>query len=461
MDSKKSSNNFSFAGLTRQIREILSLSGHIDVAAASDNIIKNIQFKGPNIYILAAAIVIASVGLNVNSNPVIIGAMLISPLMGPIIAVGYSLGINDTSLLRKAAKNLLVMVLISLTASCLYFLLSPLSLENPSELLARTNPTIFDVLIALFGGFAGIIEITKREKGTVFSGVAIATALMPPLCTAGYALASWEWRYFIGAVYLFFINSVFIALATFLTVKYLKFPETRFADPAKQRRVNRTVSFITVILIIPSVYSAVIVTRENRFNQKVNRFVAENKTMARSYIYDYRVDYRQKPAVVEISVAGDALTPQEMETLCKSAEMLGIPRTQLSIRQNAASEEQDLTDKAVVQSIFERNDQEIRKREQLIAEMETELKQLRDKELPYAQIVREILAQYPDIVSFSMARGAEVNPASLESREQIILLIRWKKPLAAEQLHKLEDWLRIRLEFQHLTIVQQTGSDEA
>ena len=179
-----------FGSLRDHIGNIVNLNEHIDTDKASQYIRSNIEFKGPNAYILAFAIVIASVGLNTNSIPVIIGAMLISPLMGPIFGIGYGLGTNDTAFIKTAFKNLLIMVVISILASSIYFLVSPLELENPTELLARTNPTIYDVLIALFGGFAGIIEISRKDKGTVISGVAIATALMPPLCTAGFGLAS-------------------------------------------------------------------------------------------------------------------------------------------------------------------------------------------------------------------------------------------------------------------------------
>ena len=201
-----------------KIKRILNITNHIDTNAAETSIRGNIYFRGPNAWILAFSVIIASVGLNINSIPVIIGAMLISPLMGPIFGLGLGMGIRDMELMKDSAKNLLIMVIISLIASILYFLITPLQLNNPTELLARTNPTIYDVLIALFGGFAGIFEQCRKEKGTVFAGVAIATALMPPLCTAGFGIASGNLHYFVGALYLFCINSIFIALATYFTV---------------------------------------------------------------------------------------------------------------------------------------------------------------------------------------------------------------------------------------------------
>src|SRR5574344_2868135 len=250
-----------------RVRELTNFSNSIDIPMAQQYITSNIDFKGANLWILFFATIIASVGLNTNSIPVVIGAMLISPIMGPIMGIGMALGINDTALLRRSFKNLLIMTIISVVASTAFFLLSPLNMEQPTELLARTNPTIYDVFIALFGGLAVIVEVCKKEKGTVIAGAAIATALMPPLCTAGYGIANGKFFYFIGAAYLYFINSAFIALATFLMVRYLNFPLVQFTDHSKQVKVNRIITIFTIILIIPSIYSAITVIKQNKFNQ--------------------------------------------------------------------------------------------------------------------------------------------------------------------------------------------------
>ena len=219
----------------RRLVSLIDIKEYIDYETADSSIRKNIAFKGPNVIILACAIVIASVGLNVNSIPVIIGAMLISPVMGPILGLGLGLGTEDHHLMRDSLKNFIIMVVISILASTVFFVLSPLIMENPSELLARTNPTVYDVLIALFGGFAGILETSRKEKGTVISGVAIATALMPPLCTVGYGISKFNLIYIGGALYLFLINAIFIVLATFLAVKMFKFPAIEKSDDNHQR----------------------------------------------------------------------------------------------------------------------------------------------------------------------------------------------------------------------------------
>ena len=342
------------------IKSLVSLSDYVDLDGANASIRKNIYFRGPNVYILACAIIIASVGLNVNSIPVIIGAMLISPVMGPILGFGFSLGVRDTQLLRDSIRNLAVMVGISIAASALYFLLSPLRLENPSELLARTNPTIYDVLIALFGGFAGILEISRSEKGTVLSGVAIATALMPPLCTVGYGIAVLNWAYVLGALYLFLINSIFIALATFVTVKFLKYPAVE--EEGKQTRLrSSSLALILVLIIVPSVFSAVRIVKESNFRTHAARLVSENKTIGKGFIYDYSVDLNAKPATIELFMAGEKLSSTDKEHLFQEAEKYGISRNQLRFREEAVNARESITETEIVRGILEHSDRQVQR----------------------------------------------------------------------------------------------------
>ena len=340
-------------------KSLVSLSDYVDLDGANVSIRKNIYFRGPNVFILACAIVIASVGLNVNSIPVIIGAMLISPVMGPILGFGFSLGIRDVHLLKDSLRNFAVMVVISIIASALYFLLSPLNMEHPTELLARTNPTIYDVLIALFGGFAGILEISRREKGTVLSGVAIATALMPPLCTIGYGLSILNWSYVLGAFYLFIINSIFIALATYVTVKYLKFPVVSAAQGARERLTGRAVAVILLLIIVPSVLSAIRMVQESNFKRDAAELVSENKTLGRGFIYDYKVDLTAKPPTVELFMAGERLSDSDKEKLYVDAERYGLTRNQIIFREDAVTVREDASGTDLVKSILEHSDMQV------------------------------------------------------------------------------------------------------
>lgn len=453
--SKESHNIFSW--LRSKIYDVFSLSNHVDIENATLFIKNNIDFKGPNVFILAFAIVIASVGLNINSIPVIIGAMLISPLMGPIFGIGYGLGTNDTKFIRRAIKNFLIMVTISILASGLYFLISPLKLENPTELLARTKPTIYDVFIALFGGFAGIVEICRKRKGLVISGVAIATALMPPLCTAGFGLASGRFNYFIGALYLFFINSLFITIATFIVVKYMKFPVVTFADPKKRKKVKIWTGISIAIIIIPTILSAISIISENNFNQVAKQFVKANKNLTKSYIYDYNINNTKRPYCLDISIAGEALSEGELEMLYRSAESFGIKRDQLTICQNATSmQNDDLTDKVAIQSIYERSDMEIKKRDEVISTMQKELMKYKSEKLSYEQIAKEMQAQYPEIKSLSISKGYSYN-ADMKNmnKEEIIIIFNSSDTISKREINNMTEWLRIRLGFENITIKQE------
>ena len=357
--------------LQRTIRYYANIYDHIDTEGAAERIKSSIWFRGPNAWILAFSIIIASVGLNVNSTAVNIGAMLISPLMGPIIGTGFALGTNDLDLLKLAAKNVLVMVLISLAASTLFFLLSPLDLLNPTELMARTRPTIYDVLIALFGGLAGILENSRKERGTAIAGVAIATALMPPLCTAGYGLSCLNMHYFFGAMYLFVINCVFITLATYLMVKYLRFKTVTGIDPAlAQKRRN----IVSAIVVIPSIISAVAMIKDNNFERNVEAFVRENRLVSRSYIYDYRI-YNDHGRKVELSLTGEPLSFEAQTALYASARTHKIKDGQLVIKEHSLGMTGEELNE-MVREIYDRTDAELAEKEARLDRLQTRLDSL-------------------------------------------------------------------------------------
>lgn len=356
--------------LTRYLRRITYLEDDIDRAAASATIKKNIAFRGPNVIILACAIFIASVGLNVNSIPVIIGAMLISPVMGPIIGAGLALGTGDMELLKNSFKNFLVMVVISIIVASLYFLVSPLKLSNPTELLARTRPTIYDVLIALFGGVAGMLEHARKERGTVFSGVAIATALMPPLCTIGYGIARLNPTYIFGATYLFLINSFFIAIATFLVVKFLGFGSVA-TDELNRRRNPRIATLVLLVMIVPSILTAIGTVRDNNFAISAERFVQRNKTIGSSYIFDYDIHLSGRHQTLEIYLAGEALDYTTKQVLLKNAQSYGLHSDQIIFHEEAAV--QTINKNEVIRDLNDHYLKTIQEMNQTITELQIEL----------------------------------------------------------------------------------------
>ena len=437
------------------LKSIIHLSDEIDYENASASIRKNIAFKGTNVYILACAIIIASVGLNVNSIPVIIGAMLVSPVMGPILGFGLGLGTRDNLLVKNSMKNFGVMV-----ASALFFLLSPLSLAHPSELLARTNPTIYDVLIALFGGLAGIIETSRKDKGTVISGVAIATALMPPLCTVGYGISIWKGQVIFGALYLFLINSIFIALATFAAVKYFGFPVVENTDESHRRLPKHWMAIILIIVIVPSIISAISVIRENNFTIHAERLVAENKNLGKCFIYDHKATYSRKAPKLELFLAGESLTDEAKKQFYSSAEEYGITRSQIVFHEDATIMKQDLSETEIMKGFFEHSDQQIKALNDSIMKLDKQLNDFKGKELPVEAVSKELFAQYPDIQSLSLSRGAIMNAGSPAETEQIVAILTIDKPMDAELHARIERWLKARLNNENIVVVEQIAEKE-
>ena len=437
------------------MKSIIHLSDEIDYENASASIRKNISFKGTNVFILACAIIIASVGLNVNSIPVIIGAMLVSPVMGPILGFGLGLGTEDNHLVKDSLKNFGVMVFISIIASSLFFLLSPLSLANPSELLARTRPTIYDVLIALFGGLAGIIETSRKDKGSVITGVAIATALMPPLCTVGYGISIWKGQVIFGALYLFLINSVFIALATFAAVKYFRFPIVEASGETRKRLPKAAVYIILLLVIVPSVITAVSVIKENNFTTHVERLVADNKNLGKCFIYDHKATYSRKAPKLELFLAGETLTDEAKKNFYKNAEEYGITRSQIVFHEDATSMRQEFSEVEIVKGIYEQTDKQIKRLNDSIAKLGQQLAEYKEKEMPVETVSKELFAQYPEITEISLSSGSSVHAADGTATEQIIAFITTIEPMNAELHDRIERWLKVRLKNENVLVVNQ------
>lgn len=428
---------------TNWLKNVISINDQIDTEVAAAKIKSDIYFRGPNVWILAFSVIIASVGLNINSTAVIIGAMLISPLMGPIMGLGLALGTNDTSLLEGSVRNLLIMVIVSLLAASLYFLVSPLNLVNPTELTARTRPTIYDVLVALFGGLAGILESSRKEKGTVLAGVAIATALMPPLCTAGYGIAKGNSAFFFGAMLLFLINCVFIILATYLMTKYLRFKEAEYASPAAARRTRTLMTIAIIAVMVPSLWSATLMVMDNNFERNVRSFVADNKNFGQGYIYDYHIT-EGKDRKVEVFYAGRKLTGEEMEFLSESAISHGIPADKLQIKERDLGDSDKATDQ-LLKGIYERAEDEIKRKDLKIKDLENELTEMKGRDVNYRRLAREIRYSYPEVNDITITKGAEVDD-SLRVKDRTVVLAVSKRPIEPSRLRKVEEWLRLRME---------------
>lgn len=442
----------------KRIKELAHLEKDIDHKATIDYINASVEFKGFNLWILALAVIVASVGLNINATAVIIGAMLISPLMGPIHGIGLGVGIMDMELLKKSLKNLGVMVGISLLASTVYFFLSPLN-EAKSELLARTSPTIFDVLIAFFGGMAGIVATAQKKQSiTVISGVAIATALMPPLCTAGYGLGTGQTLYFFGAFYLFFINAFFIALATLIIVRYLKFPSKTYIDPLRSRTVKRFITIFSIIVLTPSIFIAVRVIRESSFQSGTTRYINEiqkSKVFEHTQILNVHKNYSNKRSTITLSLIGEELNKKEIAVLQEKMQDYGIKNTDLIIRQTESVVNANMQTE-ILEKMLDQKNAQIAYRDTAIVHLKQALLQINADSNLSRHIAKEISAQYPFVASFSINNAIYTNPHTLKNDTLPTALLTWKTTPNTTSLQQLETWLRIRLDLDTIKIIAGT-----
>ncbi|WBA43238.1 DUF389 domain-containing protein [Hymenobacter canadensis] len=417
-----------------------------DPAVIEESVESGVSFRGTNLWVLIFAILIASVGLNVNSTAVIIGAMLISPLMGPLVSIGYSAATNNPDLLRRAVKNLGLAVVISLLTSTVYFLLTPLS-GAQSELLARTEPTIWDVLIALFGGLAGAVGLTRREKSNVIPGVAIATALMPPLCTAGYGLASGHWNYALGAFYLFSINCVFITLAAFLVIRFLGLPAHRFQDEAQARRVRRLMLAAAVVVAGPSVWLGYRIVQRSVYAHAAEDFVAKELNFAGTYVVTRQIDPRQR--TINVLLVGRPVDTVRLGAARRELARYRLGGTALVVRQGLQAYD-SFDAQSLRQSLLE----DVRARQsQAQSRYEVELNRLQQlvvaarTALPAPEaLLREVQVEHPAIRRLTLT--ALPRPAiprdSLPADTVLVVSAETRDSVPPAERARLAQWLRVR-----------------
>jgi uncharacterized membrane protein len=346
------------------------------------------------------------------------------------------------------------MVVISILASSIFYLVSPLELEQQTELLARTNPTLYDVFIALFGGFAGILENSRKEKGgTVIPGVAIATALMPPLCTVGYGLAHLDWHFIVGAFYLFIINTVFITLATFVSVRYLLHFTPVGEDEAKRKRNTRWVTVILLLLLVPSVFSAVEMIKDNNFARNARLLVQQNKNLGKSFIYDYHADIETKPSTLNLYLAGEKLESSAREQLYLNAEEIGITRAQIVIHEDAAFQNEVISESELIRSMIDSHNDEIRRLTGQVDSLSTAIEFYKAQQLPSELITREIAAQYDGVTEVTLTRGQRVEAADGKAVAAVVAIVHSTQPLKDAERERIEQWLRVRLGIDDVTVI--------
>lgn len=433
----------------RKIVEYLSIKTELEnFDRIHEEIQKGIIFKGTYLWILIFAIVVASVGLNMNSVAVIIGAMLISPLMGPINGIGYSIATYNIPLLKESLKNFSFTIGISLFASTGYFALTPISTAH-SELLARTYPTIYDVLIALFGGFAGIVAIGTKQKGNVIPGVAIATALMPPLCTAGYGLATLQFKFFYGAIYLFTINSVFIAIASMLISRIMKFPIRSITDSSKKKSINRIIYLIIFFVFIPSVYFGYKLIQKEKFIENANKYMSNVSTVEGNYLLKNEIDANNNKII--LTYGGKNLTDIQKELIIKKASNFNLKEIEVVVEQGLALEDTDIKDKEVVKLR-----EELYKINNVLKEKQLQIDSISEISFLGNALLDELRKFYPQIKSCTYAHSLQFNDTvDIPEKISFVIFLTDRKGITESDKEKVNEWVKTRLNERNVKVIYE------
>ncbi|HOE80474.1 MAG TPA: DUF389 domain-containing protein [Smithellaceae bacterium] len=446
--------------MIRKLLHSLSLDSDIDdCEKIHATIEKDIIFKGTNLWILAFAIIVACVGLNVNSTAVIIGAMLISPLMGPINGMGYSLATYNFPLFRRSARNFAFAVAAGLIASTVYFTISPVSSAH-SELLARTSPTIYDVLIALFGGLAGIVAISSKSKGNVIPGVAIATALMPPLCTAGYGLGTGQFPYFFGAFYLFTINTVFIALSSVAVSQVLNFPIRTLVDDAKKSRINRMIMIVILITTIPSIYFGYGLVQKEAFLEKASKFTRNVSIVEGNYLLKDEVDADDR--TITLIYGGSTLSEMQKSTIKEKAKDFSLDDAKVVFKQGFSIDDVKKRDsqvdtlKDVLKSQGSQVDTlkgEINRLNMMLKERDKLQEAVARRAAMGKQLLTEIKPLYPKILACTYSEASTFRDGVKDPERTDVIVFKIKRAsLKRADRQKISRWLESRLDAKNVKV---------
>lgn len=406
----------------------------------------SIPFKGTNLWILIFAIFIASLGLNVNSTAVIIGAMLISPLMGPIIGIGFSVGINHPEMLKLSVKNYAFASIIGLVTSTVYFFITPLS-EAHSEILARTSPNIYDVFIAFFGGAAGMLANGTKTKGNVIPGVAIATALMPPLCTAGYGIATGQFKFFSGALYLYIINTVYIAVSTFLVVKLLNFPAFHFASNEKNEKRSQKIMWVLIIItFVPSVYFGYIMIKKNAFEHTANNFITNEAIFPNNFLLQKNISYEKKE--IQLTYGGQKLEDSEIDKMKKRTSIYGLDSVKIVVNQGFNFTTPTATTEPTLASTQTSIDKDN------LAKMMAFQDSISTEQQLTSQVFKELKTQGIGVDGFTI--GYLLQDDNDKSKKTKMILVETDKRLSEEKRKDLENYLKVRIQNDSVRIVIST-----
>lgn len=419
-----------------------------------ESIRKGIEFKGTNLWVLIFATFVASLGLNTNSTAVIIGAMLISPLMGPIMGFGLGLAIYDYDLVKRSFRNFVTATVFSVITSTMFFFISPIS-EAQSELLARTQPTVYDVLIAFFGGLAGIVASSTKSKGNVIPGVAIATALMPPLCTAGFGLASGNLYYFFGAFYLYFINTVFISLATYLVVRLLKYPKKIFLDKHREKVVTRYVGVIVFFTIVPSLFLSYNLIRSSYFNDRVASFVTEELSFPNTQILNRTVTDTSDKKEVKVVLIGENVPETMINNARAKLPKYGLKDVSLVIQQGFGQEAPDINKlkSLLMQDLYKNSEEVLRTQSIQIDSLKQTLNLYQTASHITSELIPEMKVLFPDILEASCSNTYIVSTDSMKQDTVMLVYLKSKERIPTKEQQKIREWIGARVNARNIKLL--------
>lgn len=415
-----------------------------DEQVTVESIRNGVEFKGTNLWILIFATFIASLGLNVNSTAVIIGAMLISPLMGPIMGVGLAVGLNDFELMKRSLKSYLVATLFSVITATIYFAFTPLD-EVQSELLARTSPTIYDVFIALVGGLAGIVALATKEKGNVIPGVAIATALMPPLCTAGFGLATGNLLYFLGAFYLYFINSVFISLATYIGVRVMHFQRKQFVDKVREKLVRKYIIGIAIATMCPAVYLTYNIVRETIYQSSANSFIASELQFPDTQVLSREISFDKRE--IKVVLIGKEVSDDQLQAARHKLAEYKLNDTKLSVFQGvngAGSMDISNIKSLVMEDFYKNSEKQLASQQATLDSLNRILPDFTGSNLMNERMGQEIKVLFPYVKTISVSKSLQLNVDSIRMDTVTFAFVDCNKQPSKQEREKMMEWLRAR-----------------
>ncbi len=449
--------------VTHFFRDLTNLTDGLDKEGTIYEIKNNKRIRGANAWMLMCSIVIASLGLDLNSPAIIIGAMLISPLMAPILGVGLGVGIADIQTIRISLQHFGIAIAIALVTSTLYFLVSPLG-QITSEILSRTSPTLLDVLVAFFGGVAGIISSSRKDKSNAIPGVAIATALMPPLCVTGFGLATGNWQIMLNSFYLFFLNSFFVAMATYIIVRYLKFPTIKRPDEKGRMRGILFAAIFSIVLIVPSVFILKDVYDEARMKRQASVFVNSYFGDRKKYIDGWEI-FKGDPNRIMVKVYGNVIKYADTINAHTALEAANLHNTVLEILPTSEIDLERIEKlSAEVEGISRMNEQLMEARKQrsrqdiMIDSLQGYISQIQSDSFLFRQVREEIQLLFPDLRYFGVGE-AEMTDFDTTAEKGSVLFVQWDERVPSNKIKesetRIKDYIRIRMNKDNIVLLRK------